>query len=242
MTGIACSFAETCRRTSPISKSNSPARARLTCSKTTARASLAAIPGRSRPTIVNDLRYGYVRQGFCRSRRRQRRLRRLPLPATPTAPDPHHHHQRPRQQHRGQPQLDQGQITPSSWEGTGASSIRTIPPIRTRTTTPAPILTGWAAILPILRTIGLPTVNDGFGNPYEIAYANLVGTVPISDQPVQLQDHQPRRRQSARRRHVRRTATSKPMSSSGIVQDAWRVKPNLTITFRRAPHHPANAL
>ncbi len=38
--------------------------------------------------------------------------------------------------------------------------------------------------------IGNPEVNGGFGNSYEIAYANLVGTVPPLTNIYQLQAHQ----------------------------------------------------
>ena len=78
--------------------------------------------------------------------------------------------------------------------------------------------------------IGLPSVNDGFGNPYEIAYANLVGTVPsLTNQwnykitsssggsllpDGALQD-----------RHFNAN------EYEWYVQDAWRIKPNLTVTF-----------
>jgi hypothetical protein len=79
-------------------------------------------------------------------------------------------------------------------------------------------------------TIGLLPVDDGFANSYEIAYANLVGTVP----------------QITQNSNYRVTsATSGTLLSQGAfidrhfkanefewyVQDAWRIQPNLTITF-----------
>jgi hypothetical protein len=79
-------------------------------------------------------------------------------------------------------------------------------------------------------SIGAPALGGGFGNSYEIAYANLVGTIP------QVTD-------------VFNYKLTSPTSGTALgdgalinrhfsanefewyVQDAWRVKPNLTITF-----------
>jgi hypothetical protein len=78
--------------------------------------------------------------------------------------------------------------------------------------------------------IGLPDVNGGFGNSYEIAYANLVGTVPSRTNIYQYKltsatagtalgdgDFVPR--------------SFKANEYEWFIQDAWRIRPNLTITF-----------
>ncbi|HEY6489874.1 MAG: TonB-dependent receptor [Terracidiphilus sp.] len=78
--------------------------------------------------------------------------------------------------------------------------------------------------------LGMPSVGGGFGNSYEIAFANLVGTIP------QVSDVFNYRVDSA--------ATGSALGDGAFinrhfkanefewyVQDAWRVKPNLTITF-----------
>ncbi len=78
--------------------------------------------------------------------------------------------------------------------------------------------------------IGLPAVNDGFGNPYEIAFANLVGTVPSLTNQYNYK--------------ITSSAGGSLLADGAFidrhfkanefewyVQDAWRVQPNLTITF-----------
>jgi hypothetical protein len=78
--------------------------------------------------------------------------------------------------------------------------------------------------------IGNPEVNGGFGNSYEIAFANLVGTVPSltniynyaltsASGGTLLADG------AVLNRHF------KSNEFEWYVQDAWRMKPNLTITF-----------
>ncbi len=73
-------------------------------------------------------------------------------------------------------------------------------------------------------------VNDGFGNSYEIAFANLVGTIPELDNSFNY--------------HVD-SATSGTLLPDGAfldrhfkanefewyIQDSWRMRPNLTVTF-----------
>lgn len=78
--------------------------------------------------------------------------------------------------------------------------------------------------------IGLASVDSGFSNSYEIAFANLVGTVPSLTNNYN---------------YALTSTTSGTALADGAfinrhfkanefewyVQDAWRVKPNLTITF-----------
>lgn len=79
-------------------------------------------------------------------------------------------------------------------------------------------------------TIGAPTVSGGFGNSYQIALANLLGTVPSMTNNYN---------------YLLTSATSGTLLGDGAfinrhfkanefewyAQDAWRVLPNLTITF-----------
>jgi hypothetical protein len=79
-------------------------------------------------------------------------------------------------------------------------------------------------------SIGRTSVSDGFANSYEIAYANLVGTIPSLTNSYNY--------------HVD-SATSGTLLPDGAflqrhfkaneyewyVQDAWRMRPNLTLTF-----------
>ncbi len=78
--------------------------------------------------------------------------------------------------------------------------------------------------------LGLPSVNDGFTNSYVIAYANLVGTIP------QI---------TAQQNYAVASATSGTLLPEGAfinrnfkanefewyAQDSWRALPNLTLTF-----------
>jgi hypothetical protein len=78
--------------------------------------------------------------------------------------------------------------------------------------------------------IGMPSVNDGFGNPYEIAYANLVGTVPSLTNQWNYKITSPDGGSllpdgSFQARHF------KANEFEWYLQDAWRIKPNLTVTF-----------
>lgn len=78
--------------------------------------------------------------------------------------------------------------------------------------------------------IGLPDVNGGFGNSYEIAYANLVGTVPQRTDVSQF------KLTSASSGSALGDGTFVDRAFSAneyewFIQDSWRVKPNLTITF-----------
>jgi hypothetical protein len=78
--------------------------------------------------------------------------------------------------------------------------------------------------------IGLLPVDPGFANSYEIAYANLVGTVPQITQ-------------NSNYKLTSSTAGSLLSQGANIdrhfsanefewyVQDAWRIRPNLTVTF-----------
>jgi hypothetical protein len=79
-------------------------------------------------------------------------------------------------------------------------------------------------------TIGLPSVGGSFANSYEIAFASLVGTVPAVTVNTNYKVTSPT------------TGTSLPQGAfiprdfksnefEYYVQDSWRVKPNLTLTF-----------
>jgi Carboxypeptidase regulatory-like domain len=79
-------------------------------------------------------------------------------------------------------------------------------------------------------TLGLDPVDSGFGNSYVIAYANLVGTVPEVDQSINYKVSSPT------------TGTLLPDGAfvdrhfsaneyEYYIQDSWRVTPKLTLTY-----------
>jgi hypothetical protein len=83
---------------------------------------------------------------------------------------------------------------------------------------------------PDTSTIGQPSVGGSFSNSYEIAFANLVGTVPS------LTDNFNYKLTSATAGSLlpEGNLINRHFSSNEFewfAQDAWRVKPNLTITF-----------
>jgi hypothetical protein len=78
--------------------------------------------------------------------------------------------------------------------------------------------------------IGLPSVSGSFSNSYEIAYANLAGTIP------QITDNFNYKLTSPTSGSVLNEGTpiARHFSSNEFewyLEDAWRVQPNLTITF-----------
>lgn len=79
-------------------------------------------------------------------------------------------------------------------------------------------------------TIGAPSVDGGFTNSYLIAYANLVGTVPSLTNNYNYQITSPTSGSllpdgAFLNRHFRAN------EFEYYLQDAWRVRPNLTLTF-----------
>jgi hypothetical protein len=78
--------------------------------------------------------------------------------------------------------------------------------------------------------MGLPEVNGGFGNSYEIAFANLAGTIPSRTDVSQYKLTSA----SAGTALGDGAFVDRAFSANEyewFIQDSWRVKPNLTITF-----------
>lgn len=83
---------------------------------------------------------------------------------------------------------------------------------------------------PTPDTIGLPGIESGFGNSYEIAYANLAGTIPQITDVFNYKITSPSGGTAlADGAFIDRHFKSNEFE--WYVQDAWRVKPNLTLTF-----------
>ncbi len=78
--------------------------------------------------------------------------------------------------------------------------------------------------------VGLPAMDSGFDNSYQIAFANLVGTVPQIEDVFNYQITSPSGGTAlADGSFVNRHFKSNEFE--WYVQDAWRVQPNLTLTF-----------
>lgn len=93
-----------------------------------------------------------------------------------------------------------------------------------------PYWVGGNASLPQPGAVGAPGVNSGFSNSYEIAYANLVGTVPSLTNVYNYNIT------SASSATLLSDGTSidrhfKANEYEWYAQDSWRMLPNLTITF-----------
>lgn len=84
--------------------------------------------------------------------------------------------------------------------------------------------------LPDPAAVGLPAVDDGFANSYLVAYANLVGTVPeVTD--VSNYNVTSSTSGSLLPDGAFVTRHYKANEFEYYLQDAWQVRPNLTITF-----------
>ncbi|MGD0445650.1 MAG: carboxypeptidase-like regulatory domain-containing protein, partial [Edaphobacter sp.] len=183
------------------------------------------------PTIVNDIRYGYIRQGFGNSGVGSGDYVDFRFIATATAETRNSITSIPVNNivdnlnwTKGKHNLQFG----GNWRlvhqnfGTDANSFAS------GSSNPSGL--GGKPIVPSPANIGLDTVNGGFGNSYLQAYANLVGTV------AQVTNNY---------NYAVSSATTGSLLADGAfinrhfsanefewyVQDSWRVKPNLTVTF-----------
>jgi Carboxypeptidase regulatory-like domain len=184
--------------------------------------------------LVNDIRYGYVRQGYGQKGIGvgdyvDLRLTSSNTPATPTAETRTTIVSVPvnniidnmtwsKGKHTVQFGVNWRQLTQNRSSDANSYNNASTNPYWLGGTPPDP------------STLGLDTVADGFSNSYGIAYANLVGTVPSV---TNLYNY-----------HVD-TATSgtllndgafldrhfKSNEYEGYVQDSWRARANLTLTF-----------
>lgn len=181
------------------------------------------------PSLVNDVRYGYVRQGFSDRGVGQGDYVTFRFLSTPTAQTrttitsvPVNNVVDNLNWNKGNHTIEFG----GNWRLIHQNHSTDANSFNGATTNPY-----WlGGNPPDPSAIGLPGVNDGFSNSYEIAFANLVGTVP------QLTNNYQYKLTSA----TSGTALGdgafvdrafKANEFEWYVQDSWRVKPNLTITF-----------
>ena len=182
------------------------------------------------PRLINDIRYGYVRQGYADSGVGKGDYVDFRFLDAPTSETRSTHHQHSGQQYRRQLELDQGQSHPRVRRELAPDSPEPLLRRHLLERRHHQSLLASAAILPIRASSACPRCDSGFANSYEIAFANLVGTVP------QITDIFNYKLTSA-------TAGSALAEGAFIdrhfkanefewyAQDAWRIKPNLTITF-----------
>ncbi|QNI32349.1 TonB-dependent receptor [Alloacidobacterium dinghuense] len=84
---------------------------------------------------------------------------------------------------------------------------------------------------PTPDNIGLPAVDGGFGNSYEIAYDNLIGAVPSL---TQQSNYQVTNGGASGNLFPDGTFINRHFKANEFeyyVQDAWRIRPNFTLTF-----------
>jgi hypothetical protein len=183
------------------------------------------------PNMVNDIRYGYIRQGIGNSGVASGDYVDFRFIATATAETRNTISSVPVNNivdnlnwTKGKHNIQVG----ANWRlvhqnfGTDANSFTS------GSSNPSGL--GGKPIVPSPATIGLDTVNGGFGNSYLDAYANLVGTVS------QVTNNY---------NYAVSSATTGTLLGDGAfinrsfkanefewyAQDSWRVKPNLTLTF-----------
>lgn len=181
------------------------------------------------PNLVNDIRYGYVRQGFSNrgigtgdyvvfrfldTQTAQTRTRMVSIPVNNIVDN--------MSWTKGNHSVELG----GNWRlihqnnSTDANSFNSA--------TSNPYWLGGSPASP--DSIGLPAMADGFSNSYEIAFANLVGTIPQVTDVFNYKVTSPTSGTALPEgafvnRHF------KANEFEWFVQDAWRVKPNLTITY-----------
>jgi hypothetical protein len=79
--------------------------------------------------------------------------------------------------------------------------------------------------------LGLPSVSDGFANSYQIAYANLVAGIPES---TTVSNYNVAKGGATGALYPDGTFINRNFKANEFewyIQDSWRVRPNLTITF-----------
>lgn len=181
------------------------------------------------PNLINDVRYGYVRQGFSERGVGSGDYVDFRFLDTPTAETrttitsvPVHNIVDNLSWTKGKHTIGVG----GNWRLVYQNNSSNLNSFTNASTNPY-----WlGGNPPQPDSIGEPAVNGGFDNSYEIAFANLVGTVPAltnvynyeltsSSAGSLLPDG------AFLNRHF------KANEYEWYVQDAWRMMPNLTITF-----------
>ncbi len=181
------------------------------------------------PTMVNDIRYGYIRQGFGQSGVGAGDYVDFRFLDTATAETRNTIVSSPLNNivdnfnwTKGKHSIEIG----GNWRLVHQNRNSDINSFNSATTNPY-----WLkGSPPDPATLGLPAVDGGFSNSYAIAYANLVGTVP---QVTQVSNYRVT------------SATAGALLGDGVaidrhfkanefeyyIQDSWRPMPNLTLTF-----------
>ncbi|MGH9596006.1 MAG: hypothetical protein ACRD3K_04320, partial [Edaphobacter sp.] len=183
------------------------------------------------PNIVNDIRYGYVRQGFGNSGVGSGDYVDFRFIATTTAETRDNVTSVPVNNivdnlnwTKGHHSIQVG----GNWRLVYQNNSTNANSFTSGSSNPSGL--GGRPVVPSPATIGLDPVNGGFGNSYLQAYANLVGTVS------QVTNNY---------NYAVSSATTGSLLGDGafisrsfkanefewFAQDSWKVKPNLTITF-----------
>ena len=194
-----------------------------------ARASPRATPGRSRPTLVNDIRYGYVRQGYGNSGVGTGDYVSFRFIDTPTAQTRSTIVSVPVNNIVDNLNWTKGKHTSQfggNWRLVHQNRSTNANSFNSASTNPY-----WlGGNAPDPTTLGVAGVDSGFSNSYEIAFANLVGTVPSVTNQYNYNVS---------------SATTGTLLGDGTpidrhfkanefeyyLQDSWRIMPNLTLTF-----------
>jgi Carboxypeptidase regulatory-like domain/TonB dependent receptor len=183
------------------------------------------------PNMVNDIRYGYIRQGFGNSGVGSGDYVDFRFIATATAETrstitivPVNNIVDNLNWTKGKHNIQVG----ANWRLVHQNHDSNLNSFTSGSSNPSGL--GGKPIVPSPATIGLDAVDGGFANSYLEAYANLVGTVASVTNNYN---------------YAVSSATSGTLLGDGAfidrhfkaneyewyVQDSWRVKPNLTITF-----------
>jgi hypothetical protein len=181
------------------------------------------------PRIVNDVRYGYVRQGysnrgpakgefvdfrFLSQPTSENRSRVVNIPVSNVIDNVSWTKGNHTLQFGGNWRLiDQNNSTDANSYNSGTTN---------------PYWLGGSP--PDPSTIGMPAVDPGYANSYEIDFANLVGTVPQVTDVFNYKITSPSGGTSlSEGTFINRAFRANEFE--WYAQDAWRIRPNLTITF-----------
>ncbi|HEU5351498.1 MAG TPA: TonB-dependent receptor [Terracidiphilus sp.] len=181
------------------------------------------------PTLVNDLRYGYIRQGFANSGIGTGDYVDFRFLNSPTAETrssitsvPVNNIVDNLSWTKGNHNLQFG----ANWRLVHQNHSSNANSFNSATTNPYWLNGG----PPDPSGVGQPSVDDSFSNSYEIAYANLVGTIP---QITDVFNYQLTSATSGTAL-ADGAALARQFKSSEFewyAQDSWRIRPNLTLTF-----------
>lgn len=183
------------------------------------------------PNIVNDVRYGYIRQGYSDRGIGSGEYVNIRFLDTPTAQTrtsivhvPVHNIVDNLTWTKGNHTVQFG----GNWRGIQNERSTDANSYASASTNPYWLSTNG---FPDPTTIGLPAVSDGYSNSYLVAMATILGTVPSLNTKYNYQVNPGGASGTLLSNGAFVSRKFKANEFEYYVQDSWRVRPNLTMTF-----------